>query len=883
MTDLLAGIRYSMRALARAPVWTLTLILMMALGVGSRAAVQGFADGVMTSTLPIRAVEDVVTAFAIDPQGGSGPLPLEAFKALRARRDLFDSLGAIRESQERVTFDRQPMLLSVAFYTPEIATVLPLPPNEGVALSHRVRFAEFDSRTDPTGTGLRIGEQDGVVAASLPYWLEGLYRGRAVDLWVAGGDEQIGQLAQLWVCGRLRAGVSIDEAQAAIDRMNSASGQRIAVVAYTAQTPEAAAAMLRVRQLLTAAAGAVFLIACANVTAFLLARAYARARETAVRVAIGASRRQLIRQLTVDSVVISLLGGAAGLVVASWMIDVVPLLFFDQDAERLVFTPDTYGIVVTALVCATVTSACGLFTLIEARDDRPAAVLQREVAGPSKMMRRFRTALIVVQMAACATLVVSSGLLLEGFRAALETHAGRRLGDAILATVEAQPAATKNETTFKSLTYFDAVLATARSVTSVQDAIWAARLPGVRASWQWARFDPPRPEYRGVQADRAPLTAETLAHTEWPPVAGRSFTAFDAGECATAVLDEAAAKAWFTSRSVGRLIETPSRRLAEVIGVLRVRDLAMPTVFEHPETPSAPGQAEPLVFGIPSGSDLESGLIDVNVVSPNYFHAFDLDVVSGALFDARGRGCRIGVINEEAAARFFGGNAVGGGVIDAAGVRTEIVGVVRSTLLRTEQRRAEPTLFLPMTQDSLARMSGIFITGASDSSTVEALRTRIAQLPGGRPDRLSVTTLDDYLSRTALAPARMATVFVTLFATMALALGGLGLYGVMAESARRRRREFAVRLALGAGSWRVARQLMIEGLRLAAVGAAAGTVISLVVARGLATVTPTVGWPSLAVWLAAPILLAAAVAIASVVPAHRAASVDLLSLMRDME
>jgi ABC-type antimicrobial peptide transport system permease subunit len=75
---------------------------------------------------------------------------------------------------------------------------------------------------------------------------------------------------------------------------------------------------------------------------------------------------------------------------------------------------------------------------------------------------------------------------------------------------------------------------------------------------------------------------------------------------------------------------------------------------------------------------------------------------------------------------------------------------------------------------------------------------------------------------------------------------------------------------------------MIEGLRLAAVGAAAGTVISLVVARGLATVTPETVWPSLAVWLAAPILLAAAVAIASVVPARRAASVDLLSLMRDM-
>ena len=119
-----------------------------------------------------------------------------------------------------------------------------------------------------------------------------------------------------------------------------------------------------------------------------------------------------------------------------------------------------------------------------------------------------------------------------------------------------------------------------------------------------------------------------------------------------------------------------------------------------------PGES---TFRAPPRADLESGLIDVNIVSANYFDAMGMTLVAGQLFDAERRGCRIGVLNEEAAARFFGGHAIGGAVIDANGVRTEIVGVVRSPLLRTEQRLAEPALFVPMSQDLLPRMTALLV------------------------------------------------------------------------------------------------------------------------------------------------------------------------------
>src|SRR5205085_9729658 len=135
------------------------------------------------------------------------------------------------------------------------------------------------------------------------------------------------------------------------------------VLPYTGMTPEVAAAMSRVGALLTLAAAAVFYTAVANVVSFLLARASARSRETAVRVALGATRRRLTNQLLADSILITTAGAGAGLLFALWTAQIVPALFFDQDAEHLVFAPDLAGIVVASVACAVVTIACALAPL----------------------------------------------------------------------------------------------------------------------------------------------------------------------------------------------------------------------------------------------------------------------------------------------------------------------------------------------------------------------------------------------------------------------------------------------------------------------------------------------------------------------------------------
>src|SRR4051812_966585 len=159
------------------------------------------------------------------------------------------------------------------------------------------------------------------------------------------------------------------------------------------------AGMARVGVLLSAAAWAVFVIACINVATLLLLRSSSRSRETSVRVALGASRGQLARLLLADAILISLTGAAFGILLALWTTRVVPWLLFERDAEQAVFIPNVRATIAASLACAAIMIVCGIAPLSETRRDDPASVLKRESAGPSRAMRRLRTGLVGVQMA----------------------------------------------------------------------------------------------------------------------------------------------------------------------------------------------------------------------------------------------------------------------------------------------------------------------------------------------------------------------------------------------------------------------------------------------------------------------------------------------------
>jgi hypothetical protein len=645
--------------------------------------------------------------------------------------------------------------------------------------------------------------------------------------------------------------------------------------------PQALAGIDRISQLLRSVAVAVFAIACANVAAFLLARSSARARETAVRVAIGARRPQLVRQVLADSVVISALGATAGAILAFWIGRLLPAWLFEEDARKMTFAGEPVGVAWITGACALVTVVCGLLPLVEMRDDDPAAVIQRENSGPSPRFARFGTTLVTIQMAACMLLIVSAGLLLDGFQSALRAGAGRRLSSPVVASIEAVQTSSKSEMTSSGHRYFEAAERVAREVVSATSIAWTANVPGNRPAWRSFAIEAPAASRRVLTLEREPFTSRTIQGLVLPPVHGRLFGTIDSGACGSVVVSAEAARLIDSGQVVGRAIETADGDWSEIVGVVRLNTEDRGRVFHYTPNSEDDVLRGPADYFVPDHATAPRTTLDVNVVSPNYFEVIGLSLAAGRTFDKDVSGCRVGVVNEEANAVHFGGNAVGTAIIDEAGRRTNIIGVVRSIVLRSAQRAVEPALFLPMQQDFIPRMTMIMETGGASGSGLRELHRRLFLIPGGRQDRIIVKTLDEHLSRTALAPERIAVVLVSASATIALALGMLGLYGVMSEAARRRQREFALRIALGARDGHVISQVVAEGMRLVAAGVVLGLLGSMLVSRWISAIAPIDEPLSRWIWVSAPATLAAAVLIASVFPARKALASDPLAIMRD--
>ncbi len=374
------------------------------------------------------------------------------------------------------------------------------------------------------------------------------------------------------------------------------------------------------------------------------------------------------------------------------------------------------------------------------------------------------------------------------------------------------------------------------------------------------------------------------------PIAGRMFGVVDRG-CRVAIVNEEAAAGLFGQHTVGRTVRDFSGLPVEIIGVvarLKVdkadRENRPSIYYDYTDwKASSPDGIPRAHFRAPVASELAGVELDANVVSPGYFDSMGVSVVAGQAFShPMPDDCRIGVVNQEAAGLYFGGKAVGAAVIDDLGRRTGIVGVVHSAPLGPFQRHVEPAIYFPMSQDALPTMT-LIIAGAREVNApmLADLRRRVESVAGGGPAPVVVQTLETHLAHTALAPLRIATLIIGASAATALVLSVLGLFGALSDAARQRRRELAVRIALGAQRWRVVCQVLGQGARLASAGALAGTVGSLLLSRLLGGITSASGSPALWVWLAAPLVLAGVAAIASVLPARRALIVNPLMIMRD--
>lgn len=882
------ALSYSARRLTQTPAASLAVLVAIALGIGSNATIDGFSRGLNTVAVPLHDVDSIVSVFAVDTQRSAGPVSFDDFVALQSPIGPFETVGAARESQVVVTLSNRSLVVTIAEVTPEFADLFGLSLDDGAIISHSFWQRELGAR-DVVGQTIRRESGEIPITSVGPDWLDGVYAGRPVDVWLPFREPSPTAVDQqregFWVLARLRADVSRESSQ---ETLHARPGMdALTVVPYTGLMPDMADGLSRISALLRAAAGALFLAAAANVASFVLAGASTRSQETALRVALGARRTHLLTQVGADSVLLSLSGGVLGLVLAVWTTDLVPGLFFEEDAERLFFAPDAARILVVTSACIALTFVCGLLPILSLRHDNAAAVLQRYNAGLPSAMRRMCDGLVSMQMAICGVLIIGTAITSHGLRSALETYDSHRLDQTLVLTAQAPARVGRLETADNGRMYFAEVERVAQSVSDVVETAWTSALPGSRPSWQSIRVEPPNLPFREGTLQFEPLTHAVLSQLTLPPVAGRMFGGADTEGCPSLVLDIEAAALMFDGDPVGRIIEDPSGQRSQIIGVVRraptITKPQSPTVYyDRERNPGAEPHAGLARFRVPVLPAHEThGVLSTNVVSPGYFSVLGLPPASGRLLPARAAaGCRTGVLNEEAAERYFPGAAIGGAVIDSSGLRTEIVGIVRSPRLRTAQRGIEPTLYLPMSQDFAPRSTLLVRMREVTAATLETFAIRANAVPGGAAN-ITATTLDAYLVAGALAPERIAATLVGALTTIAFGLGLFGLYGSMSDAVRRRGREFALRIALGASGLRIATQVLAEGGRLAAAGTIAGILVGVAMARSISQMTPTDDPAPLWVWFAAPAILCCAVGLAAVVPAWRARRADPLTLMRD--
>jgi ABC-type lipoprotein release transport system permease subunit len=829
---LLKDILYSARGFARAPGLSSALLISIALGVGGNAVIQGFVRGLMP--VPKYASDDVVSIFRNDSSRRDAPVSYEDLQRIRPS-DL-EWLGIARVEQRAAKVGKRSAVLAVAAVSPEVASLLQLSFKGGALAGLPVNQGET----------VQIGDEQFVAAGVAPE--EGIYRDLPVDLWIPLDRNAVDtNKRNLWAVAKLRPGASIPS--------------ELHVAPFTGMLPDQARGLANVATVLRAAAFSIFFTACANVAAFLLGRATIRSKETSLRVALGASRWDLARGVLSDSIVTSVAGGMLGALLAVWMTKIIPALLFEEDAQRLVFVPDFWSITLISVVCVAITIACGMLPLIATSYDRPYEVLRRESAGPSRIVRALRSAMVISQMACCCLLVVSTGFLVQGLRAALKTTVSRTLGAPVLASVQ----------TGERYEFFENIEQEARAMHGVTPLAWANRLPGNRPDWRSYRIEPQGVADHEVRLDLAAFSFHTQQMK-----AGRLFGFADRG-CRVAVLNDSAAAVLYGEESIGRSVRDPAGRRVDIIGV--VMDSRRPTIYFNHSDPLIPMAR----FRASKPSVLASGELDTQIVSPSYFDAMGLSLIAGRPFQNQPRryGCRVGIVNQQAADSYFGGSAVGASVIDESGSRTEIIGVVHSPPLGTFQRGVEPAIYLPMAQDFVPRMTLIFSAKEVNDELLADARRRFDAMPGRGPLPSTVKTMDTHLSQTSLAPLRVATAIVTASAACALLLGVLGLYVALDDAARRRNREIAVRIALGARRRDLIAQVLGDGVMLATIGVAIGLLGAVLLGQLLVRILPPGDPAPLWVWLVGPAMLAGAVGVSAVLPARRASLVDPLRIMRD--
>ncbi|HKV26847.1 MAG TPA: ABC transporter permease [Candidatus Acidoferrales bacterium] len=801
MNTLLKDVRYGLRVLAKSPGFTAVALLTLAIGIGANTAIFSVVSAVLLRPLPYPNHNSLLRIEETHPGENSTALSYATFLDFERDVAAVQNASAFRPWVFNVTGEGEPeqvpgAMVSGNFFAalgskPLLGRVLrkeddqPGGDNRVTVLSYAFWQRRYGGQRTIVGRTVQVNTQDFVVIGVMP---PGFNFPEQAEMWcplVPGGGLHHNRRAHLLtVIGNLAQGISPGSAKgelasfaARVTRENPGVDDPGLAITAVSLKNSLVAPVRPALVILIFAVGLLLLIACANVANLLLARAAARRKEIAIRLAIGAGRSRLVRQLLTESVLLALLGGILGLSVASWSLSFI-VAANAKNIPQLVGVSLDWRVLAFTLLVSVLTGV--LFGLVPAlagiKTDLNASLKESAPVITGGTRRASNEALIVLQFALALVLLAGAGLLGNSFVRLLRVNSGFNPKNVLTMQVFLSPVQFP-EGNPKGAVVLHQMLERVRA------------LPGVRS---------------------AGLVISL-------PLAGGPSTDFV-----------------IAGRPTPRLGDEPSA--------------------------------------------------DIRVIDPGYLSTMQIPLLAGREFTERDNqnSARVMIINQTMARKFWPHESPIGKRVTMKDwgppLTGEIVGVVGDVKINGLDAASGPAIYWPYSQFPVNFNAIVVRSDADPVRLVSAVKSRIWSVDKNQPIS-KIATMEQVLSD-SIAQRRLYLVLLGVFASAALLLAAVGIYGVMSYSVSRRTHEIGIRLALGAGQTEILKLVLGRGTKLALLGVTTGIVAAVILTRLMSSLLFGVNATDPATFAAVAALLMLVALAACYIPARRAMHVDPMVALR---
>jgi putative ABC transport system permease protein len=597
MTHILRDLKHGIRLLIRKPGFTVVALVTLALGMGANTAIFTVAHALILKPLPYSNPDELVIVNENNFSRGWKSFSVSALNFIdwRAQTSSFAALAAYGSRSVNYSGSGTPERLRVLAGTQGFLEMLDGTPEQGrgflpeefepgksnvVILGHGFWERAFGSQDVRNQTIVLNGQPYTIVGVMHPNWR---FAGRDTPIFTPRslGPNDIGTRGghSLAVVGRLKPGVSVAAAQSELSALASRLAQQYPDtntgwgVGVTSLFDAAVGGVRPMIAILLGAVGVVLLVACANLANMHLARATGRAREMAIRAAIGAGRWRLTQQLLAESAVLAAVGGALGLLLAYWATTAFVAAYPALLPRTTEIHVDATVLAFTAVLSMVTAALFGLAPAIAAARVRFNQTLKDGARGGGPLRRFLRHALVVTEVALALILLAGAGLLLRSFVQLAQVDPGFQIDHRLTATTFLpRPKYAENP---RMVDFFDRAMSEVRAIPGVEQVALASLIP-ISGNDELYSIDfdgrPPLPAGQGVSALYYLVSPEYFQTMGIRVLQGRGFTDQDRdGTPRVAVINDVFARLHYPNENpIGQHIRIGrnSTIVREIVGVV---------------------------------------------------------------------------------------------------------------------------------------------------------------------------------------------------------------------------------------------------------------------------------------------------------------------------